>query len=141
MERRYAMLNRYKLIGLLLAVTALPLMTACQTEIISTAPPEVKMSPSNHTLTGLSDVFQGDRRIGTLRTYRFNGDNHREFIRVYNLRNDDLGYITDDGRAFRIRAHGGPDLVANNTDLSKNVAAVFGLPLQKMEIKVVASAQ
>jgi hypothetical protein len=33
--------------------------------------------------------------------------------------------VTDDGRAFRVRAHGGPEFVASSDDISRNVLAVL----------------
>ena len=45
----------------------------------------------------------------------------------YALAGDMIGFITQEKKAFRLRAHGGPEMVANHPRLEKDVQAVFGL--------------
>lgn len=112
------------------------IFTSCQTEsqpIAGTT--TIRADPPKTTLISRARVFENDRLVATLRTYRFEDRPERSFIRVSNLREDVVGYVTDDGRAFRFTAHGGENLVANSNDLRKNVAAIMGVPLSTYEIK------
>lgn len=122
----------------LLAVFAL----GCQQESLDIGPTVIKPAPlPERTLVSAGDVYDGERLVGHVRTYSVGGENGTRVTRVFNLRNDSLGYVTDDGRAFRRRAHGGADLVANSPDLGLNVAAVMDLPLRKLEIRVARQDQ
>lgn len=110
--------------------------TACQVEERPTAGPMViRADTPETTLVALADILRSGERVGRLRTYRF-GDDAAKFVRrVFDNRDRPLGYITSDGKAYRVRAHGGPDLVAIGGTIEKSVAAILGMPGQRVEVK------
>ena len=126
--------------ALLLALVAL-FICGCQEQTRPVEPPVVKTPTPDRTLVETAKIFRGDELVGWLKTYRFNDDQRNLVTRVFNKRNDSLGYMLDDGRAYRRTAHGGHDLVANHRDQRRNVAAVFGTPFSDYRIEVIASAK
>jgi len=125
--------------SLILLAAAAFCLSACQQEYHPVEPPVVKVPTTKQTLVATADVYQGQELVGHLRTFRLEDEGGVQVTRVYDLRDEHIGYITEDGRAFRRSAHGGHDLVANSSTQSKNVAAIFGRPLERMTIKVLAS--
>ncbi len=140
MERKYGAPARQLLIAALVLLVTVGI-TACQRQVVTTTPLVVKMPVPGRTLVETSDVFKNGKLFGRMRKFRFDDLKRSYVTRIYNLRNDHMGYVTEDGRAFKLRAHGGHDLVANHRDMRQNVAAVMGVPLERVDIKVVASAQ
>ena len=112
--------------------------TACQVEERHVGGPVViRADTPETTLVALADVMKGKRRIGRMRTYRF-GEDPTEFVqRVYDNRDRPLGYITSGGQAYRVRAHGGPDLVAIGTVTEKSVALILGIAGKRVELRPV----
>ena len=91
-------------------------------------------------LVGLADVFSVDdsgaeEKIALLRTFEFVDEDQRRVIRVYDKRGRPVGYVTDDGKAYRVRAHSGQDLVAVSPRLEDNVAAVLSARGTRLRIK------
>ena len=110
--------------------------TACQVEERHAGGPLViRADTPPTTLVAMSDVLRGDIRVGRVRTYRFGDDAARFVRRVFDARNRPLGYITSDGKAYRVRAHGGPDLVAIGGAIEKSVAAILGMSGQRVSLK------
>lgn len=127
--------------GLVLLAAVALFLPACQEEYQPVEPPVIKVPPpGKRTLVETAEIYKDGRLIGRLRTFRLDDQGGVQVTRVYDLRNEHLGYITEDHRAFRRTAHGGHDLVANSSDQSKNVAAILGRPLERLTIKVLASA-
>lgn len=105
-----------------------------ETHEVSTAP-EIRPDVPRTTLVGRASVYHDGRLVAVLKTFRFEETGERTMTRVLDLRENSLGYLTDDGRAFKHTAHGGTDLVANSTDIRRNVAAVIGMPTATLSIQ------
>jgi hypothetical protein len=122
------------------------LLGACQTESVCHELAGVRPDTPPHALvvrarleerivrTDAGEASVQHRAVGTLRTFEFQDGAARQVHRVYDLRDEALGYVTDQGLAYRRTAHGGLELVANSQDLRRNVAAVLGTPLATIEI-------
>jgi hypothetical protein len=110
--------------------------TACQVEErYAGGPLVIRADTPETTLVAMFDVLRGDSRVGRVRIYRF-GDDATKFVRrVFDTRGRPLGYITSDGKAYRVRAHGGPDLVAIGGAIEKSVAAVLGMSGERVALK------
>ncbi len=122
--------------------------TACQTETHSSGITSVRPDTPDHVLVarariesktigakdGSAEVARAP--VGVLKTYRFEDGTGRRIHRIFDLRDQPVGYVTQDGVAYRYTAHGGTELVANAQELGRNVAAIFGTPLVDMEVVV-----
>lgn len=126
---------------LLMLFTVL-LLTSCQVEERhSGGPMIIRPDTPETTLIARADVLREGERVGRLRTYRFGDDASKFVTRVFDVRERPLGYITPDGKAYRVRAHGGSDLVAIGDTVEKNVAEILGMPGQRIEIKPATAGQ
>ncbi len=125
-----------RIVPALLAIALV--LASCQvTERSQGGPVVIRPDTPESTLVGLSDVLRGKERVAVLRRYRFGEDDARYVIRIYDLRDRPLGYILPDGKTYRVRAHGGSDLVSSATTTEKNVAALLGIPRTPLRIKPV----
>lgn len=123
----------------LIAVLAL---TACQVKERRVGRVTVRADTPDTTLIALADVFSVDdagaeTKVGTVRTFEFDDDARNKVTRVYDRRDRPVGYITEDGKAYRVRAHDGQDLVSVAARLESNVASVLGMPGARLRIKPV----
>ena len=106
----------------------------CQTETRTVGPPQVKIQTPDTTLVGLERITRADETVGWVKTYRYEDREGLRIKRVLTPRNAPVGYVTQDGRAFRFTAHDGPQLVANTGDLRRDVAAILDLPYEQLRI-------
>ena len=117
------------------AVTLLVFVTgACVTEETPSNTGEIRFrnADAKYKVMRYHAIFRGEERLGTLEhTLHIDGDsddsNDRFSWVVRDQNNDMVGYVTDDSRAYRLRAHGQKsELVANQTSLEGNVMSVLG---------------
>ena len=110
------------------------LATGCVTEeqSIGTGNVQIRDVSEDYQVVKVFAVTRGDERLGMVeqtlqRDGDFDDDNDRY---VYVIRDQDsgmLGFVTDDSRAYRRKAHQeAAQLVANLPTLEENIAAVFG---------------
>lgn len=126
----------------ILVLSGLAFTGGCQQEVRRLEPPEIAGAEApDTTLVALAKVYHEGRHIGWLRTYRYEGTNGRNVTWVQDLKDNSLGYVTDEGLAYRNTAHKGHELVANTTRLRTNVAAVFGMPMARVELETLESAR
>ena len=122
--------------ALILSTIACLAVAGCKSETRFVAPPEIKPAPVERTLVGYEEVFADGRRIGELKTYEVEQPTDRRITMVVDDRGRRLGYLLDDGTAYRFSAHGGENTpIANSPDRRRNVAAVFGIPGATVEIR------
>jgi hypothetical protein len=101
---------------------------------------EVKFDKSELKKVGVSVIYRDGKRIGTIEKHRrVDGDNNdandRYVTMVLNTDGDRIGCVTDDFRAYRFRAHGEPEIVANHPEYGNNVLAIFGYYDGKVEFE------
>jgi len=108
-------------------------MLACTTEERPVGPREIRMRGTEDLYKDVAvhKIYHDSRLVGTMRTMRvLDGDsddrNDRHQMFVKDLDGETLGFINDDRKAYRLRAHGAPELVANHPRLENNVMAIFG---------------
>ncbi len=116
------------------ALLAMVLVSGCRHETTTSAPVSIRPDAPKTTLVGRHRVYHDKQLVGALKTFRFEDGSLRTFVRVVDLRDEALGYITQDGQAYRYTAHGGPNLVATHADLAKNTAAIFGMPFANFQL-------
>ncbi|MEZ6195193.1 MAG: hypothetical protein R3F20_05620 [Planctomycetota bacterium] len=124
---------RFTSIFATLVVAALAL-GGCVTEEQSHGTGEVRFRDpaDSFEILQLFAVTKGDERLGTVeRTLYLDGDhadeNDRQVWVLRDLNGDMVGYVTDDMRAFRRRAHlAKAELVAALPTVEENVAAILG---------------
>ena len=106
----------------------------CSHEEHPVAEPVIAAAPEG-TLVGLSNITFEGRHVGYLETWRLSGGaGSHELQRISDLKRNRLGYIDDRGVAWRYSAHEGTELVANSTDVRKNVTAVMGYAQGRVEL-------
>ena len=108
-------------------------MGSCTSETHTVENGEIRLADARDHFqdVSLDKIFVDGKNVGTLRTSRvIDGDSNDRNDRyqhwVENERGDTMGFVTDDGRAYRLRAHAGPELVASSDRMSINILAVFG---------------
>lgn len=108
--------------------------SGCVTETRPTQDVEIRFRDPSETYrtVALERVLLDGVRIGTLETRLildddFDDANDQHLMFVQDLEGRNVGFVTDDGRAYRYQAHSdNARLVANHDDLPHNVRAVFG---------------
>jgi hypothetical protein len=112
-------------------------LAACQVEERAVGPSEVKAPTPDTTLVSVADVLlQDGTRIGTLKTVRYEDEAGNTVTQVFDQKSRSVGYILEDGRSYRWRAHGAADLVSSSPILAENVAVLLGQPLDRVTIQV-----
>ena len=101
-------------------------LCSCQTTMIDSGPPEIRMPESTGRTLAIIDVWQGEERVATLRerTLPKKGVTYEE---VTDARGRPVGIIRDNV-AERYTAHEGLVPVATGANRRVLVAAVLGLP-------------
>jgi hypothetical protein len=132
--------------GLPVALALLMLVaTGCTTQTYETSPPEIRFDKRELKQIAAYKIYRDGKQIGTLESFRLeDGDNDdandRHEMIVLDSDGQRLGYITDDERAYRFKAHGEPEIVGHSSSLPSNVLSIFGwtdgkLDLEKMVVQ------
>ncbi len=126
--------------ALLLGLTTL---FSCTTEDRISQPDTIRMTSRSTTRISVDLILVDGKPAGHLETERVhdpdNRDNNdRTLMFVRNAHAQRVGFITDDHKAYRFRAHQPPELVGNHGALERNIMAVLGevrsiLVLQRMK--------
>lgn len=116
---------------------------SCATEERISQPDTIRMTSRSTTRISVDLILVNGKPAGHLETERVHDadnrdSNDRTLMFVRNAHAQRVGYITDDHKAFRFRAHQPPELVGNHSQLERNVMAVLGevrsiLVLQRMK--------
>lgn len=116
---------------------------SCQTEEHVSQPDTIRMTSRSTTRISLDRILVDGTPAGHVETERVHDpDNKDENDRVLrfirNAQGQRVGFITDDHKAYRFRAHQPPELVGNHSRMERNVMAVLGehgsiLALQRMK--------
>ncbi len=101
---------------------------ACSHEDVVVSQPEIRVAPqADRRLTALHRVMADGKHAGWLRTFEVAGEGKPHTIhQVCDVNQNRLGYVDDVGHAYRLTAHDGTELVAESSDLRKNVAGILG---------------
>lgn len=108
------------------------LFGACTTETHH-GPAEIKVPDysERYATEAVHKIFHDGRHVGSVWTRRaLDGDsndyNDVRQLFIKDLNGDTIGFITEEKKAYRLRAHGDPEFVANHPKLENDVLAVFG---------------
>jgi hypothetical protein len=118
------------------------LATGCVTEEQSfgTGNVQIRDVSEDYQIVKVFAVTRGEERLGMVeQTLQRDGDfNDQNDRYVYVVRDQDggmLGFVTDDSRAYRRKAHqDAAELVANLPTLEENTAAVYGFYDKKVTL-------
>ena len=118
-------------------------LVSCTTEERVSQPDTIRMTSRSTTRISVDLILINGKPGGHLETERVhdadNKDgNDRTVMFVRNAHAQRVGFITDDYKAYRFRAHQQPEMVGNHSSLERNVMAVLGevrsiLVLQRMK--------
>ena len=129
----------------ILIVSAAAFTGACTTETHH-GPAEIKVPDysERYATESVHKVYHDGRHVGSAwRRRALDGDsndyNDVRQLFVKNLNGDTVGFVTEENKAYRLRAHGDPEFVSNHPDLENNLLAVFGwnegeIKLEKMTV-------
>ncbi len=109
------------------------LVLSCTTETHPTGPSTIRMKSYAERFKDVSlrKIYLDGRFVGRLRRSRLlDGDSNDYNDHYYEWVEDEngekLGFVTDTMQAFRFRAHGAPEMVANHPRLANDVRAILG---------------
>ncbi len=119
------------------SLAMLVLCSSCQTRERPVGPVSVRTREAPPSaLVAVSDLTRGDEKVGIMRTFAFEDESGAQFKRVYDAYDRYVGYISHDGQAFQITAHGGEDLVSTGSDDRRNAAAILGMPGAQIQVNL-----
>ena len=105
---------------------------ACTTET-HRGPAEIKVPDysERYATEAVHKILYNGNQVGTAWTRRaLDGDsndyNDVRQIFLKNMTGDTIGFVTEEMKGYRLRAHGEPEFVSNHPKLENNVLSVFG---------------
>ena len=123
---------RFGLAGLTLCATIVG-FAGCSTEIRPVGTPDIRAPEARELYAdeAIHKIWYEGKHAGTLITRRFiDGDSNdyndkRQWF-VEDLNGHTLGFITQEMKTYRLRAHGAPEFIANHPRLENDVRAILG---------------